>query len=166
MRIQIELDELGVETMNRIKAAAKRDDMSHKEFFDNAIAFLNWGVKQLLKGRQIASIDDRNQNYAQMTMPLFERIQSATALPEPVEPETTEFTVVLTAAGENKINVIKAVREVTSLGLKEAKDLVDRPPGVIKDNVSKEEAEAIRKKFIKAGATVAAAPKSDVSAQY
>jgi large subunit ribosomal protein L7/L12 len=71
----------------------------------------------------------------------------------PVE-EKTEFTVVLTAAGSNKINVIKAVREVTSLGLKEAKDLVDGAPKAIKEGVNKDEAEAIRKKFTDAGATV------------
>lgn len=71
----------------------------------------------------------------------------------PVE-EKTEFTVVLTAAGANKINVIKAVREVTSLGLKEAKDLVDGAPKPIKEGVNKDEAETIRKKFTDAGATV------------
>lgn len=72
----------------------------------------------------------------------------------PAAEEKTEFTVVLTAAGANKINVIKAVREVTSLGLKEAKDLVDGAPKPIKEGVSKEEAEALRKKFVDAGATV------------
>ena len=71
----------------------------------------------------------------------------------PVE-EKTEFTVVLTAAGANEINVIKAVREVTSLGLKEAKDLVDGAPKPIKEGVNKEEAETIKKKFVDAGATV------------
>ncbi len=68
--------------------------------------------------------------------------------------EKTEFSVVLVAAGANKINVIKAVREVTSLGLKEAKDLVDGAPKPVKEGVSKDEAEAIRKKFTDAGATV------------
>ncbi len=68
--------------------------------------------------------------------------------------EKTEFTVVLTEVGGNKINVIKAVREVTSLGLKEAKDLVDGAPKTIKEGVSKEEAETIKKKFADAGATV------------
>jgi large subunit ribosomal protein L7/L12 len=68
--------------------------------------------------------------------------------------EKTEFTVVLTAAGANKINVIKAVREVTSLGLKEAKDLVDGAPKTIKEGVNKDEAETIKKKFTEAGATV------------
>jgi large subunit ribosomal protein L7/L12 len=72
----------------------------------------------------------------------------------PVVEEKTEFTVVLTVTGANKINVIKAVREVTSLGLKEAKDLVDGAPKAIKEGVSKDEAEAIRKKFTDAGATV------------
>ncbi len=62
--------------------------------------------------------------------------------------------MVLTGAGANKINVIKAVREVTSLGLKEAKDLVDGAPKNVKENVSKEEAETIKKKFTDAGATV------------
>jgi large subunit ribosomal protein L7/L12 len=71
----------------------------------------------------------------------------------PVE-EKTEFTVILAAAGPNKINVIKAVREVTSLGLKEAKDLVDGAPKPIKEGVNKDEAETIKKKFTEAGATV------------
>jgi large subunit ribosomal protein L7/L12 len=75
------------------------------------------------------------------------------AAPAPVE-EKTEFTVILTAAGANKINVIKAVREVTSLGLKEAKDLVDGAPKTVKEGVGKEEAENIKKKFAEAGATV------------
>src|SRR5438552_17150060 len=72
----------------------------------------------------------------------------------PAAEEKTEFSVVLQAAGANKINVIKVVREVTSLGLKEAKDLVDGAPKPVKEGVSKDEAEAIKKKFIDAGATV------------
>jgi large subunit ribosomal protein L7/L12 len=68
--------------------------------------------------------------------------------------EKTEFDVVLKAAGEKKINVIKAVREVTSLGLKEAKDLVESAPATIKEGVNKDEAESIKKKFEEAGATV------------
>ena len=70
----------------------------------------------------------------------------AAAAAAPAE-EKTEFTVILKDAGANKINTIKAVREVTSLGLKEAKDLVDGAPKPLKENVSKEEAEAVRKKF-------------------
>ena len=78
----------------------------------------------------------------------------AGAAAAPAAEEKTEFTVVLTAVGANKINVIKAVREVTSLGLKEAKDLVDGAPKPVKEGVSKDEAEAIKKKFTDAGATV------------
>jgi large subunit ribosomal protein L7/L12 len=77
----------------------------------------------------------------------------AAAAAAPAE-EKTEFSVILTAAGANKINVIKVVREVTSLGLKEAKDLVDGAPKPVKEGVNKEEAEAIKKKFVDAGATV------------
>ena len=76
------------------------------------------------------------------------------AAPAAVVEEKTEFDVVLKAAGEKKINVIKAVREVTSLGLKEAKDLVESAPATVKEGVSKEEAESIKKKFEEAGATI------------
>ena len=68
--------------------------------------------------------------------------------------EQTEFTVVLTAFGDNKVNVIKAVREVTSLGLKEAKDLVDGAPKAVKEGISKADAEAVAKKLSDAGAKV------------
>src|ERR1700740_3142124 len=72
----------------------------------------------------------------------------------PAAEEKTEFSVILTGAGANKINVIKVVREVTSLGLKEAKDLVDGAPKAVKEGVSKDEAATIAKKFTDAGATV------------
>jgi large subunit ribosomal protein L7/L12 len=72
----------------------------------------------------------------------------------PAEEEKTEFDVVLTAIGSNKIAVIKAVREVTSLGLKEAKDLVEAAPKAVKEAVNKDEAEEVKKKFEEAGATV------------
>ena len=72
----------------------------------------------------------------------------------PAAEEKTEFTVVLAAAGENKVNTIKAVREVTGLGLKEAKDLVDGAPKPIKEGVNKADAEAIKKKMEEAGAKV------------
>lgn len=68
--------------------------------------------------------------------------------------EQTEFTVVLASAGSNKINVIKVVREITGLGLKEAKDLVDGAPKPLKEGVAKEEAEEIKKKLTEAGATI------------
>jgi large subunit ribosomal protein L7/L12 len=72
----------------------------------------------------------------------------------PAAEEQTEFTVMLAAAGENKVNTIKAVREVTGLGLKEAKDLVDGAPKPIKEGITKADAEAIKKKMEEAGAKV------------
>ena len=77
---------------------------------------------------------------------------AAASAEEPAE-EQTEFTVNLTAVGDSKINVIKAVREITGLGLKEAKDLVDASPKAVKENVNKEEAESIAQKLKDAGAT-------------
>ena len=105
---------------------------------------------------------------AQLVKKLEERLGVSAAAPAPVmvaggggaaagaapAEEKTEFAVVLKEVGANKINVIKAVREVTSLGLKEAKDLVDGAPKTVKEGVSKEEAENIKKKFTEAGATV------------
>ena len=79
---------------------------------------------------------------------------AATAEAAPAAEEKTEFDVILQAAGGNKINVIKVVREITALGLKEAKDLVEAAPKAVKEGVSKEEAEAIRAKLADAGATV------------
>jgi large subunit ribosomal protein L7/L12 len=76
------------------------------------------------------------------------------AAPAAAAEEKTEFAVHLIAAGANKINVIKAVREVTSLGLKEAKDLVDGAPKVVKEGITKDEAAAMKKKFEEAGAQV------------
>jgi len=78
----------------------------------------------------------------------------AVAEAAPAAEEKTEFDVVLQAAGGNKINVIKVVREITALGLKEAKDLVEAAPKAVKEGISKEEAEAIRAKLADAGATV------------
>ena len=84
----------------------------------------------------------------------IEEAFGVSAAAAPAAEEKTEFSVILSVVGANKINVIKAVREVTSLGLKEAKDLVDGAPKPIKEGVNKDEAEAIRKKFTDAGATV------------
>ncbi len=88
-----------------------------------------------------------------MAMPMMGGAPGAGGAAAPVE-EKTEFTVTLTEVGSNKINVIKVVREVTSLGLKEAKDLVEGAPKPIKESVSKDEAEQIKKKFEDAGAKV------------
>ena len=78
----------------------------------------------------------------------------AAAAPAPVVEEQTEFTVMLTGAGPNKINVIKVVREITGLGLKEAKDLVDGAPKPVKEGIPKEEAEGLKAKLTEAGASV------------
>ena len=90
---------------------------------------------------------------AAAAMPMAAAGGGAAAAAAPVE-EKTEFTVTLDSAGDKKINVIKAVREVTSLGLKEAKDLVEGAPQTIKEGVTKEEAEKIKKAFEDAGAKV------------
>ena len=78
----------------------------------------------------------------------------AAAAPAAAEEEQTEFDVILTAIGDKKVNVIKVVREITALGLKEAKDLVDSAPKPVKEKVSKEEAEAIKAKLTEVGASV------------
>ena len=90
---------------------------------------------------------------AAAAMPMMGAGGGAAAPAAEVE-EQTEFTVVLSTVGDKKINVIKAVREVTSLGLKEAKDLVEAAPAPVKEGVTKEEAENIKKKLEEAGATV------------
>ena len=79
---------------------------------------------------------------------------AAAAAPVEKEPEKTEFDVILAAAGANKIQVIKAIREITGLGLKEAKDLVEAAPKTVKEAVSKADAEDMKKKLTEAGATV------------
>ncbi|MBM3791713.1 MAG: 50S ribosomal protein L7/L12 [Acidobacteria bacterium] len=81
-------------------------------------------------------------------------VPGSAAEAKPAAEEQTEFNVILSAIGDKKINVIKAVREVTNLGLKEAKDLVEAAPKPVKEGVSKEEAQTIKKKFEEAGATV------------
>lgn len=81
-------------------------------------------------------------------------VAGAPAGPAPAAEEKTEFTVILKSPGANKINVIKVVREITGLGLKEAKDLVESAPKPVKEGVSKEEAESIAKKLQEAGAEV------------
>ena len=101
----------------------------------------------------VKSLEEKYGISAAAAMPMMMGAGAA-AEAKPAAEEQTEFTVVLSAIGEKKINVIKAVREVTSLGLKEAKDLVEGAPKPVKEGVSKEEAEAIKKKFEEAGATV------------
>jgi large subunit ribosomal protein L7/L12 len=118
----------------------------------NAIAEQIQGLTLLEASQLVKLLEEKLGVSAAAAAPVAAAGGAAAAAP--VVEEKTEFTVVLTVVGANKINVIKAVREVTSLGLKEAKDLVDGAPKAVKEGVSKEEAETIKKKFTDAGATV------------
>ncbi len=111
------------------------------------------GLSLLDAAQLVKKLEERLGVSAAAAAPVMMAGGGGAAAAAPAE-EKTEFTVVLKEVGANKINVIKAVREVTSLGLKEAKDLVDGAPKSIKEGVSKEEAETIKKKFTEAGATV------------
>jgi len=111
------------------------------------------GLSLLEAAQLVKKLEERLGVSAAAAAPVMMAGGGGAAAAAPAE-EKTEFSVVLKEVGANKINVIKAVREVTSLGLKEAKDLVDGAPKAIKEGVSKEEAETIRKKFTEAGATV------------
>jgi large subunit ribosomal protein L7/L12 len=102
----------------------------------------------------VKSLEDKYGISAAAAMPVATGAVTAGGEATPAAEEKTEFDVILSAVGEKKINVIKAVREVTSLGLKEAKDLVEGAPKPIKEGIAKEEAETIKKKFEEAGATV------------
>src|SRR5277367_4895215 len=119
----------------------------------NAIADQIQGLTLLEASQLVKLLEKKLGVSAAAAAPVAAAAGPAAAAAPAVE-EKTEFTVVLTAAGANKINVIKAVREVTSLGLKEAKDLVDGAPKPVKEGVSKDEAEAIKKKFVDVGASV------------
>lgn len=120
----------------------------------NAIADQIQGLTLLEASQLVKLLEEKLGVSAAAAAPVAVAGGGAAAAAAPVAEEKTEFTVVLTAAGANKINVIKAVREVTSLGLKEAKDLVDGAPKPVKEGVTKDEAEAIKKKFVDAGASV------------
>jgi large subunit ribosomal protein L7/L12 len=120
----------------------------------NAIAEQIQGLTLLEASQLVKLLEEKLGVSAAAAAPVMAAGGAGAAAAAPAAEEKTEFTVVLTVVGANKINVIKAVREVTSLGLKEAKDLVDSAPKSIKEGVSKEESEAIKKKFTDVGATV------------
>jgi large subunit ribosomal protein L7/L12 len=120
----------------------------------NAIADQIQGLTLLEASQLVKLLEEKLGVSAAAAAPVMAAGGGAAAAAAPAVEEKTEFTVVLTGIGPNKINVIKAVREVTSLGLKEAKDLVDGAPKPVKEGVSKDEAEAIKKKFTDVGATV------------
>jgi large subunit ribosomal protein L7/L12 len=112
------------------------------------------GLSLLDAAELVKKLESRLGVSAAAAAPVMVAGGAGAAAAAPAAEAQTEFTVVLKEVGANKINVIKAVREVTSLGLKEAKDLVDGAPKPVKEGVSKEEAETIKKKFTDAGATV------------
>lgn len=120
----------------------------------NAMADQIQGLTLLEASQLVKLLEEKLGVSAAAAAPVMVAGGGGAAAAAPAAEEKTEFTVILAAPGSNKINVIKAVREVTSLGLKEAKDLVDGAPKPIKEGVSKEEAETIKKKFTDAGATV------------
>src|SRR5437763_4768321 len=120
----------------------------------NAIADSIQGLTLLEASQLVKMLEEKLGVSAAAAAPAASAGGGAAAAAAPAVEEKTEFNVILVAAGANKINVIKAVREVTSLGLKEAKDLVDSAPKPVKEGVSKDEAAAIQKKFVDAGATV------------
>ena len=111
------------------------------------------GLTLLDAAALVKKLEERLGVSAAAAAPVMVAGGGAGAAAAPAE-EQTEFTVILKDAGTNKINTIKVVREVTALGLKEAKDLVDGAPKTVKEGVSKEEAETIKKKFTDAGAAV------------
>ena len=119
----------------------------------NAIAEQIQGLTLLEASQLVKLLEEKLGVSAAAAAPVMVAGGGAAAA-APATEEKTEFTVVLVAAGANKINVIKAVREVTSLGLKEAKDLVNGAPKPVKEGITKDEAETIKKKFVDAGATV------------
>ena len=120
----------------------------------NAIAEQIQGLTLLEASQLVKMLEEKLGVSAAAAAPMMVAGGGGGAAAAPAAEEKTEFSVILTAAGANKINVIKAVREVTSLGLKEAKDLVDGAPKPIKEGVSKDEAAAIQKKFVDAGASI------------
>jgi large subunit ribosomal protein L7/L12 len=110
--------------------------------------------KSLLEASELVKLIEETFGVSAAAAAVAAPAAGAVAEAAPAAEEKTEFDVVLQAAGGNKINVIKVVREITALGLKEAKDLVEAAPKAVKEGISKDEAEAIRAKLADAGATV------------
>ena len=116
-------------------------------------------ILDMIKGMTILELKDLNDKIKEefgvsAMAPMAMAMAPTAGAAAPVEEEKTEFNVVLKDFGANKINVIKAVREVTTLGLKEAKDLVEAAPTNVKEGIDKAEAESVRAKLVEAGATV------------
>ena len=123
--------------------------LSPKDFVE---ALKDWSVLEVVEA--VKAIEDEFGIKAAAPVAAAGPAQAQAAAPEPEQEEKTEFTVVLTAVGDKKINVIKAVRELTQLGLKEAKDLVDGAPKPVVENVSKDDSEKAATSLREAGATV------------
>lgn len=123
--------------------------ISREELIDSLANMTVLELSQLIK-----DLEEKFGVSAAAPMAMAAVAAPAAAAAAPVEEEKTEFDVVLTACGANKIQVIKEVRAITSLGLKEAKDAVENLPSTIKEGISKEEAEKIKKQLEEAGATV------------
>ena len=121
--------------------------LTPKDFVE---ALKDWSILDVVEA--VKAIEDEFGIKAATAVAAVAAAPAAGGAAEPVE-EQTEFTVTLTAVGDSKINVIKAVREIRGLGLKEAKDLVDASPKAVKENVNKEEADSIAQKLKDAGAT-------------
>ena len=120
----------------------------------NAIAEQIQGLTLLEASQLVKLLEEKLGVSAAAAGPVMMAGAGGGAAAAPAAEEKTEFTVVLTAVGANKINVIKAIREVTNLGLKESKDLVEGAPKSVKENINKQEAAAIKEKLEAAGATV------------
>jgi large subunit ribosomal protein L7/L12 len=123
--------------------------LSPKDFVE---ALKEWSVLEVVEAVKMIEDEFGIKAAAAVAAPAAVPAGGGAAEPEAAE-EQTEFTVTLTGIGDSKINVIKAVREITGLGLKEAKDLVDAAPKAVKENVNKEEADSIMAKLKDAGAT-------------
>ncbi len=122
--------------------------MSDEKFEKLAAELESWSILEIAKfGKYL------QERWGVSAAPVAAAAAPVAAAAEAVE-EKTEFTVILKETGASKINVIKTVREITGLGLKEAKDLVDSAPKAVKENIGKDEAELVKKKLVDAGATV------------
>jgi large subunit ribosomal protein L7/L12 len=119
------------------------------------MSITNAEILEAIKGKTILELNDLIKAIeAEFGVTAAAPVASGGAVAVVEEEEQSEFDVILTSAGQAKINVIKAVREITGLGLKEAKDLVDGAPKAVKEKVSKEDAEAIKAKLTEAGASI------------
>ena len=123
--------------------------MSDEKFEKLAAELESWSILEIAKfGKYL------QERWGVSAAPVAAAAAPAAAGAAEAVEEKTEFTVILKEAGASKINVIKTVREITGLGLKEAKDLVDGAPKAVKENIGKDEAETVKKKLVDAGATV------------